>query len=63
MSDSKRTPSRPGIALGVLQNLGQRLVSEERPPYEMDDHDEVVHLDDPTGDIPLHNRRDHEKNQ
>ena len=56
MSDNRRTPSRPGITLGVLQNLGQRLVSEERPPYEMDDHDEVVHLDDPTGDIPLHRK-------
>ena len=58
MSDNKRTPSRPGIKLGFIQNLGQRLSSEERAPYEAEDHDEVVHLDDPTGDIPLLRRNE-----
>ena len=37
--------------LGVIESLGRRLQSDERPPYDVADHDETVSFDDPTGDV------------
>jgi hypothetical protein len=58
MSD-ERTPPRATKKRGVqlLSTIGQRLISEERAPYELPDHDDVVALDDPTGDIPLKSKQ------
>ncbi len=49
----ERTPPRGRLAVGMLKNLGSRLSSGERPPYEMPDHDDLVNLDDPTDDLIL----------
>jgi hypothetical protein len=36
------------IAVGVLKNIGKRLSSEERAPYEKPDYDDVFDMAQPT---------------
>jgi hypothetical protein len=49
--DRARSTSRPALAVGLIKNLGERLVKEARAPYETQDHDEAVNFDEPTGDF------------
>ena len=62
MKDEK-TPARGRRAVGLLRSLGDRLKSEERAPYEVPEHDDVVDFDEPTGDLILKTSSDEGKAQ
>jgi hypothetical protein len=42
---------RPSRSLGLIKDLGERLRSDERAPYEVDDHDDTIDFSDPTGEM------------
>jgi hypothetical protein len=41
-------PPKKLIAVGVLKNIGKRLSSDERAPYEKPDYDDVFDMAQPT---------------
>jgi hypothetical protein len=45
-------------AVGIIKDLGDRLKSDERAPYEKSEHDDTVNFDDPTDDLILANSSD-----
>jgi hypothetical protein len=38
-------------ALGLIKDLGERLRSDERAPYEVEEHDDIIDFSDPTGEM------------
>ena len=50
MADRSPSRGRSKNTLGVIARLGERLSSDERAPYELVDHDDALHFDEPTAD-------------